>query len=43
MIVAIKDEVKDYRDNYHEAFKKFVKNDDDDDVITMVTITDTLI
>ena len=42
MIVAIKDEVKDYRDNYHEAFKKFVK-DDDDDVITMITITDTLI
>ena len=24
MIVAMKDEVKDYRDNYHEAFKKLV-------------------
>ena len=23
MIVAIKDEVKDYRDNYHEAFNKY--------------------
>lgn len=42
MIVAIKDEVKDYRDNYHEAFKKFVNNNDDD-VIAMVTITGTLI
>lgn len=38
MIVAIKDEVKDYRDNFHEAFEKFVYNIRD--IVTMViTIT----
>jgi len=36
MIVAIKDEVKDYRDNFNEAFEKSVFNLRD--MITMVTI-----